>query len=260
MKKTLGILLLMPLLLLLIAPIQAKAGQVLIIDEYGLFTESEREKLEDKAQKISDDFDTNVVILTSGASLTSNNYARDAIESLGSSRFPEGYIGYAIDMADRSYWVDAYGDREREIFKQSDTDSLSENAYSYLREGEYYDSANSFLNGVNKRFRIATSGFGNLSKLWIEPGATALAVGGGTVLALVVAGIATGIKAGKHRDKTIKVDAGQYGRNFNLSQNRDRLVRTYQTRVKVPEPSHSSGGGFSGGGGSAGHTGSGGHF
>ena len=260
MKKYLRILIMISLLMLILQPFQARAGEVLIVDDFGLFNDAERADLEERAQKISDEFDTNVVILTSGAPYSSDNYARDQVESVGATRFPGGYIGYAINMADRSYWVDAYGSREREIFSQSDTDSMSRNAYEYLAEGNYYGSASSFLNKVDRKFSIATSRFGVLSKLWINPGVTAMVMGGAGILALGAAYLATSMKANKHKDKALKTDAAQYGRNFALAQNQDRLVRTYQTRVRVQEPSRSSGGGGFSSGGGVGHTGSGGHF
>lgn len=246
------------LLLLLFAPCKIAAAEVRVIDSFGLFTPSEQEALEEKAQRISDEYDTNIIILAADESGFSDNYARDLIEGYGEEAYPEGYIGYAINMADRSYWVDAFGDRLRGYFPQSKTDDIADEAYDRLSDGEYYGSADSFLNNIDKRLAIQTSKYGNLSKLWVYKGRTIFFGAGAVILALVAAGGWTLAKVHKHADKKTAQEAELYKNELRLSNRRDQFIRAYQTRIRKPESS--SGGGHSSGGGSAGHTGSGGHF
>lgn len=235
------------------APVQA--ADIVISDGVDLFTEQEEKELDAYAREISDQFDSNVIILTTNEYGFSDNYARDVIESQGVSRFPEGYIAFAVDMADRSYWVDVYGDRLRGMFSQSRTDDMADSAADHLRDGEYYEAAAGFLEDVDRRLQVETDPMGWLKKPFIYWEKTALALGLSLVGGLAAAFGMTALKLNKHKDKVLAYNASGYGSSLNLTHNHDRFVSHYQTRVHKPK---SSGG--SGGGGSAGHTGSGGHF
>ena len=246
------------MMLIIQMPVYAASSHV--DDQASLFTDQEIQELEAMASQISQDFDTNVFILTDYEPGFSNNYARDVIEEYGTQHYPDGYIGYMINMADRSYWVDAYGDRERSYFNQSKTDSIAESAYDDLADGEFGQSAKTFLKKVDKNFKIKTNAYGPLTKLIVNKAALIIGVGLSVVGALLVAGIMTMSRVGKHRDKKVSVRADAYQDGLNLVARDDRLIRTYQTRVRKPKPSSGHGGGGFSGGGSAGHTGSGGHF
>lgn len=247
------------MMLMIQMPVHAASSHV--DDKASLFTDQEIQELEEFAAQISQDFDTNVFILTDYEPGFSDNYARDVIEEYGTQHYPEGYIGYMINMADRSYWVDAYGDQERSYFSQSKTDSIAEAAYDDLADGEFGQSARTFLNKVDKTFKIKTNAYGPLTRLIVNKGILALGTGMSLVGALLIAGIMTMSRVGKHRDKKVSVRADAYQDGLNLVARDDRLIRAYQTRVRKPKPTSGGhgGGGFSGGG-SVGHTGSGGHF
>ncbi|MBF0578919.1 TPM domain-containing protein [Erysipelotrichaceae bacterium RD49] len=236
-----------------------RAADARVEDNAALFTDQEIQELETIANQIASDYDTNVFILTDYQSGFSDNYARDVIEEYGTQKYPEGYIGYMINMADRSYWVDAYGERERSYFTQDKTDAIAENAADDLYDGEFGQSARTFLKGVERNFAIKTNAYGPFTRIIVNKGLVIAGSIGSVIAGVLIAGLMTGLKVAKHRDKKVSLEASNYQAGLNLVRRDDRLVRTYQTRVRKPKQT-SSGGGFSGGGGSAGHTGSGGHF
>lgn len=233
------------------------AAEYSVTDGADLFTYEEETKLEEEAERISREYDTHVMILTSNAYGTSENFARDLIEDAGVAAFPDGYIGYAVDMADRSYWVDAYGSKERSIFTQSQTDDLAESAADDLKDGDYYESAMGFLKAIERRLIVKTTPMGALKKPFVYPVTTVFMFIGSGVFALIAAWLWTAYKAAGHKDKGIAAQAEAYRSDLQLVRNNHLFSHHYQTRIPVPESRSSSGGG---GGGSAGHTGSGGHF
>ena len=245
--------------LVLPAGIRLQAAGVRVIDDSDLFTDSEEAILEEEASRISEKFGTNVFILTSDEYGFSDNYARDVVEEYGPANYPAGYVAYCIDMDDRSYWVDAYGERERSYFTQSRTDAIAERAFDDLRDGDFFGSARAFLDKTERNFKVATSSMGPFAKLFVYPARTLVAGIIALIIALASAGIMTFSKVRKHADKNMRTEADEYQGGLNLTDRSDIFVRSYQTRVRRPRQT-SSGGGFGGGGGSAGHTGSGGHF
>lgn len=230
-----------------------------VIDDAGLFSSEEIQALEKQAEEISEEYDTNVWVYTSTERGYSDNYAREMLETKGVEDYPAGYIAYGINMEDRSYWVDAYGDYERGIFSQSKTDSLAETARDYLVDGEYYRSAREVLDDIRIRFLVKTEPLGWLKKPFIYWKATLFALGGSLVIGLVASLIWTSMKAGHHKDKKLSLEAANYADGLQLTENRDQFVHMYETRVKIESDTSSSSSSV-GGGGSAGHTGSGGHF
>lgn len=254
-KKLFGLLLLLPVLV----PLPVWAAQKRVQDGAGLFSSSEIEKLNQKAEELSAQYDTEIFVLTGNQDGFSDNFARDVIEQYGTENYPDGYIGYMVNMADRSYWVDAYGSKEREIFTQNKTDDLSELAFASLQDGEYYDAAADVLQEIGNQFELAAP-MGWLKKPLLYPMKSLLFGGISTAAALAIAWVMTALKSARHKDKAVSHTAAEYGKDFALTAQHNQFVRHYQTQVPKPKPQQSSGGGFSGGGGSVGHTGSGGHF
>lgn len=258
MKVWIKLLLTFALGFLMLQPAPLSAGTYRARDNAGLLSDEEISALEDQADAIARKYDINIILVTDIATGYSDNYARDYVEYHGEIMFPEGYIAYMINMADRSYWVDAYGSQMRDIFTQSVTDKLADRSVDALRDGDYYEAFAKFLDGVETQMAIHTSPLGVFAKPLLYPGLSLiLTIASGTLAALLAWGVVA-VKKNRHRDKKLAVDAGLYQGQLELTAHEDRFTHMYQTRVRVPE-SNSHGGGFSGGGG-GGHTGSGGHF
>lgn len=238
------------------ASVPAMAAEVIVIDDAVLFTDSELSEIESRAQEISDRYDINIIVATTYEPGFSDNEARDYIEEYGVGRYPEGYLAYAVNMSDRSYWVDAYGDEERRLFTQDVTDTLADVAYDELSDGEYAGSAMAFLNRMDQELQVRTDPYGWLKKPFIFWKRTLIVSFIATIFSIILTVFLTITKVNKHKDKQEAYDAAGYGSDLILNVNESQFVSHYQTRVAKPkESSHSSSGG-----GSSGHTGSGGHF
>ena len=155
-------------LFLLVPSLSLMAKEPLVIDDADLFTAEEEAVLEEKCEQMSSDYNTTVWVYTSSVPQYSDNYARDMLESTGESEYPAGYLAYGINMSDRSYWVDAYGDTVRSIFTQSKQDRLSDAAADELKEGNYFESAMTVLEKADKRFYLKTTSMGWLKKPFVE--------------------------------------------------------------------------------------------
>lgn len=256
-RKLSGVLL--ALWCLLIPWMAFAADESRVKDGLGYLTQSQINALAAKAEEISQKYDTDVFVLIDDQSGFSDNYARDSIEAYGTSTYPNGYVGFMVNMADRSYWVDAFGDPEVDIFDSRVIEKLTDMAYSNLRDGDYYGACMDVLNEIGNQFELAQP-MGWLKKPLLYPGKTLALVGGAGVIAAVAAWIMTASKQSHHKDKGVAVNANAYGSNFALTANNSQYIRSYQTRMPRPKVQSSGGGGGFSGGGSAGHSGGGGHF
>lgn len=242
-------------LFLIPMPIQAATSHV--IDDADLLTSEEEIELDQKASQIAQDYGINVLMLTTYYVGDSDVYARDYIESYGEQNFSEGYIGYCIDMSDRSYWVDGYGSETLKYFDQSDTDDISSDVEDDLADEEFGESMNTFLNQVDRHLAKATKKYGFFTNIILNKGGYMVMSIFGFVFAILIAAMMTYSKMHRHQDKKEKITADEYCDPVQLEGKNEQLIRTYQTRVPVPKADTSS---SSGGGGGGGHVGSGGHF
>ncbi len=260
MRKLFSFVLFFVLGLCLLVPVQVQAKEVSISDDLGYLSSEELTKLEAKASQISEKYDINVLVMINDIDAYSDNFARDVIEANGPDTYPEGYIGMIVNMSDRSYWVDAYGDDPRAVFTQSRTDRLSDIILDHLRDGDYYGAIDGFLTDVSKQLALHSSPMGFLKAPFLYPMQSFLGIAISGVIALASAGIWTAVKSSRHKDKGVRLNAAGYDGGLNLRGKQDSFSHFYQTRMPRPKQTNSGGGGFQGGGGGGGHTGSGGHF
>lgn len=234
-------------------------------DAANLFTAEEILKMDEISQRIKDKFGLDTFILTwdaadTASSADSDNFARDLVRQYGEEIFPDGYLAFCIHMVDRSFFIDAYGEKAVEEFPVSVTENLAENAQDRLVEGEYGKAAIDFLEETEKRLEIISTPLGFLKKPLLYPAAAAATFGLTLVIAGGLAFLFTYLRAKKHEDKKISLTASQYGENFALSDSRDTFFRHYQTRTPRPKEHSSGGGGGISSSVGGGHSGSGGHF
>ncbi len=247
----------MMLMVLFVGPMPIQAATSHVIDDADLLTSEEERELDQIANQIAQDYDINVLMLTTYYVGDSDVYARDYIESYGEQNFADGYIGYCIDMSDRSYWVDGYGSETLKYFDQSDTDDISSDVEDDLADEEFGESMDTFLKRVDRHLAKATKKYGFFTNIILNKG---LYIGMsifGIVFAVLIAVMMTYSKMHLHQDKKEKIAADDYCDPVQLEAKDEQLIRTYQTRVPVPKADTSS---SSSGGGGGGHVGSGGHF
>lgn len=243
---------------LVVEPMPIQAASAHVFDDADLLTAEEEKAIDQKASQIAQDYDIDVLVLTTYEIGSSDVYARDFIESYGEQYHADGYIGYCIDMSDRSFWVDGYGENALKYFDQSDTDAISNDVEDYLADEEFGESASAFLNGVDHHLAKATKKYGFFTNIIINKTPYMIVSIFGVLFGILVAGMMTYSKMHLHQDKKIKRKADEYSDPVQLDEKNEQLIRTYQTRTPVPK-AQNNGGGYSGGGG-GGHVGSGGHF
>lgn len=236
-------------------------------DGAGLFTDDEIRKMQELIARIREKYGLDTFVVTWDAMEDpsaqlgySDNYARDLLHQVGEEAFPQGYLAFGIHMNDRSFWVDAYGQRAVDQFPVSVTEDMAEDAQDDLSDGEYGMAAIHVLEEAEKKLEISSSPLGFLKKPLLYPGQAAVTGGLALVIAACASLFVTMARSNKHKDKNVKLTAEEYGRNFSLTSSRDVFMRHYQTRVPRPKENHSSGGGGISSGGGGGHSGSGGHF
>ena len=257
MKRFLTLIFSMMLMVLFVGPMPIQAATSHVIDDADLLTSEEERELDQKANQIAQDYDINVLMLTTYYVGDSDVYARDYIESYGEQNFADGYIGYCIDMSDRSYWVDGYGPETLKYFDQSDTDDISSAVEDDLADEEFGESMDTFLNRVDHHLAKATKKYGFFTNIILNKGLYMGMSIFGIVFAVLIAAMMTYSKMHLHQDKKEKITADDYCDPVQLEAKDEQLIRTYQTRVPVPKADTSS---SSSGGGGGGHVGSGGHF
>lgn len=244
---------------------QASTALNIVSDDADLFTDDEIEKMNQISWQIKEKFGLDTFVITWDSlsdtpTSYSDNLARDLLREYGEENYPDGYLAFGIHMADRSFWVDAYGETAVKEFPVSVTEDLAEDAQDKLADGEYGQAAIGVLDETEKRLEIIRTPLGFLKKPLLYPGAAAATFGLSLLLAGAAAFLATYIQVKKHADKKISLSASQYGENFALNGSRDTFLRHYQTRVPRPKQNTSGGGGGISSGGGGGHSGSGGHF
>jgi uncharacterized membrane protein YgcG len=245
-------------------PVQASSEQTFIlVDDADLFSASQEATLQDLGQELVEKYDITIFILTSNetSSYDSSNYAYGLVETFGQSYISSGYIGYAVDMADRSYYV-GYDSTQKDFeLDIEDSDAISQAAYDGLQEGNYYQSALNMLSQSEKQLDIATSKFKWLAKIKNNPVYLIGLVVVPLFVSLIISALMSLFQLQKHKEKQEKHEANDYMKSPISRLANRRLIHVYETRAPKPKPqeSHgSSGGSFSSGG--AGHGGSGGHF
>lgn len=256
MKKIWTYALSLMVLSLFVMPLPIHAATSHIVDDADLLTTEEEMELDKKANQIAQDYDINVLVLTTYEVGYSDMYARDYIEEYGEQHYPDGYIGYCIDMSDRSYWVDGYGPEVLGYFDQSDTDNISSATEDHLSDLEFGESVNVFLKRVDSHLAKETKKYGFFTNIILNKTAYIAVSVFGALAAILIAWLMTLSKVQQHKDKKINSKADEYSDPVHLEGKSDQLMHTYQTRTPIPK---ANSGGYSGGGG-GGHVGSGGHF
>jgi uncharacterized membrane protein YgcG len=244
-------------------PVQASSAREFILqDDADLFSASQEETLQNLGEQIVQKYDITIFILTSNEanSYDPSNYAYGLVETFGQSYISSGYIGYAIDMADRSYYAGFDSTQKDFELDIEDSQAISNAAYEGLSQGNYYQSALNMLTQSEKQLDIATSHFQWLAKIKNNPVYLIGLVVVPLFASLILSGLMSLFQLQKHKEKQEKHEANDYMESPVSSLAGRRLIHIYETRAPKPKPqdSHGSGGSFSSGG--SGHGGSGGHF
>ena len=244
----------------------ALAGSELVYDKAGLFTDGEIDSLSERAEKIGNQYNIDVAILTISENDKSDaqEYAEDFYLSQG---FGQGVM-LLIDMDTRNVWI-TVKDAEH-IISDGDVENILDGIFEYLPDGDYYNSAAVFLDNVEYYFEMYSSNPSDKENIGYEEvpaERSRLSVWNiitplGIILSLVAAAVYLAFLC--RQNKTVKnaenAQLFMQPDSLMLTQNKDSFLRTHTTRTRIHSDNNSnngSRGGFSGGSGGGGRSGGG---
>ena len=234
-----------------------------IYDEAGLFSEEEREIINEKARSLSEKHELDVIVVTTNDSLgkSSSQYALDFYDSHGF-----GYEGsldgvlYLLNMDEREVYIFTR-DKGTIYIDSGRVEELLDQVYPFLGEEKYFESADTFLGEVDRMMEVGSPSVpdGESSYGYIDEGNGASEpsllqkLGIYLLISIVIGGIIVAIMAMSNRGRST-VNARTYleDRSFQMTKKRDRHYNTIITQQKIQQNQNSGGGGSTSGGGGIG--------
>ena len=252
-KRFLGILLALLLAVGLAVTAFATEAQLdYVTDEAGLFTEAQREALEQRAAALSEQYEFGVYIVTVEDFTDYTNYSN--IEKFAVSLYDEYQLGWGEDdagvmlmlsMAERDYDLDFNSKRANTVFTEAGRDWMENRFLVYFRGNDFYSGFSEYLNTCEEYLEAAQKGEpvgqGMPSSADKEKLSPIFALIPGVIAALVV-GIIT---CAPMRSAGVKRDADQYviQGSLNLRRRSDMFLhRSVSRRPRQTQSSGSSGG------------------
>lgn len=243
-----------------------------VTDDAGLFSDSERENLEQRAAEMSERYNFGVYIVTLSNYKDYNGYTN--IERFAMDYYDHHEFGIGsnkdgtmlmLSMAERDYNLDFNGSLSKEIFTSSGRKQMESRFLTHFHDDDYYGGFTEYLDTCEEYLQAAEDGtpvdVGNSSwtydgdyadedlPLWIAviPGA----------IAAILAGVLTSIpmhSAKKKRDANVYRVPG----SLDIRRRSDMFLHRSVTRTPRETESSSSGGSHNYSSGS--HSGSSGKF
>ena len=234
----------------------------LVIDNAELLTEKEKLRLEDKAQRISQQYGCNIYVLTvptmDGAERREFAKAYYTEHQLGSGEYRNGIL-FMIAMDTRDYVTITYGRNPEDTsqygsgilaFTDYGISQMEEQVVPYLSEGDYYTAFDTYVDTC--RVYLSTYDQGTAYDVGVrlpgEPIFGAFEIGIIILVPLLIAFIVCMVFRAQMKTAVKATKAGDYlvDGSFHLTESRDDFIRTTRSRRKI-ERTSSSGGGSSGG-------------
>lgn len=264
MKRKLFSLLLGVLLLAALAmPGFAVSENPMVVDNAGLFSDTERKALEEKAQALRETYEMDVVILTVDRldGKTPQDYADDYYDDHGYG-YGDEYSGmlFLLSMEERDWYISTCGDA---VYALTDygIQQLGEAALPDLSSGNYYDAFDAYLDALPSFLDAYQSGHpidgyadysgeyyhGDQEEVvhYKEKRSPNLLIS--AVIGLIAAGATVGVMAAAMNSKRPQRSASGYLKagSFHLSRHQDLFLYSNVSKTRRPEPSGNSGGGSS---------------
>ena len=234
--------------------------QTFIHDNAGLLKDRERNKLEDAAEELADEYDCGVYVLTVGtmngarSRAFSENYYLE--NGLGIGDYRNGIL-FFICMDTRDYITITYGQhptRESKLgigrlaFSDKGVEYLEEEVVPFLSDGDYNDAFERYVELCGEYLEYYDEHEEPKEPLDTASLLLRLAI---VILApLLLAFIVCMIFRAQMKTANIATEAGDYisEGSFVLTRETDRYTHTTRTREKISSDSNSSGSGGSGSG------------
>ncbi len=236
MKKIVAFITVLLIFALSLSAVSAESEKERLVDGAELLTESEETALLDRLDEISEEFEYDVVVVTTKSlgAKSAMKFAQDTFKNGGYGMGDEksGVI-LIVSIQDREWYIEFFGDE-----RVTEGTALSDYFLDDLSDGDYYGAFDSFVTAVR-------------GELEFSPVSTLLVC---LVIGFVVAFIVVSVMKGKLKSVHFQDNARAYVRegSFVLDHSRDLYLYSNVTRVAKPKNNTSSGGSRSGGGGSRG--------
>lgn len=203
-----------------------------IYDFANLFSDTEEDKLYKNVKEFIDKTNLDMVIVTINYNNknSSMEYADDFYDynDFGIGNNYDGIL-FLIDMDNRKMWISTTGSAIQ-IF-DSHIDSILDDTYSYIKDKEYFECANTFISSSQSSY--------NFNKYFGLVFGIILAI----VISILVPTIFCLIQKSKHKAIRLATEADRYldKNSVEITNSQDIFIRSHTS--KVARSSSSSGGG-----------------
>lgn len=140
------------MLVLSLVPLSVMADNQRVYDQADLFSQSQKEELQNKIMELRETLQLDLVIVTmnNSAGKTSRDYADDFYDENGFG-FGEEYDGLLllINMQDREVHISTSG-KAIEYFTEARIEAVLDEIYHHLPSGNYSEGSFAFLNEVER--------------------------------------------------------------------------------------------------------------
>lgn len=251
MKKVINRIAIIFMMVLIFITVGEKTNAQLkkVVDKAGLFSNEEIIYLENKITGILSRYEMDIVIVTTDdvEGKSSREYADDFFdyEGYGLGNNKNGIL-MLINMEDREVYLSTSGDG-RIYFTDSRIESILDDVYLYLSDGEYFKGAEAFLNsaegflysGIHPNQHIVDE-HGNKVESSEDK---VVRVGIYVLIALVVSFVVCGMVIFKYRKPKAIVEEDYIDRSsIKFTRRSDRFITTHTTSRKIPKNNNPSGG------------------
>lgn len=253
-------------------PAQDVSTQSFVYDEADLLSDSEEASLEDAARTVSQTYGCGVYMAAVDNYL---DYSTVDVYEAAKTFYRQNNLGMGesstgillfLSMADRDYWLVAYGDQAHAAFTDYGKEAMAEAFLDDFGSNDWYNGFADYIDICGEYLSLEQAG--TPVDVGSEPVAEELSLGEqitGSLLmavvpALVIATIFCLIARAKMKSAKIGTEAWAYvtKNGVHLTVNEDHYLRTTVTRTPRPKNNDNGGGGTSIG--SDGFSGSGGKF
>lgn len=223
----------------------AYANKKLVFDDAMLFTEGEISKLEEEANKLSDEYNMDIVLVTTddAEGKSSREYADDFFDYKGFGRGSD-YDGilFLIDMDNREAYISTTGIGIRYLTDLR-IEKILDLAYDGLSNGDYYSASLGFLSGASTYLEagIPSDQYNEPEDIKVKNRLTMAEVMISLVGGLVTSGLFFFTTMARYKTpRTYNQYSYRNNSIVNMGLRDDRLISSYVTHRRIPKQTSSS--------------------
>lgn len=246
-----------------------------VFDDASLLEGNQEQYLQEQIKQLSKKYETDIAIVTTNDTFGKNSgeyaqsfYMENNMGYEDTREVDKSGIVYLIDMYNREVYVATSG-KARLLLTDGDVDKLTDNAVTYLKEGDYFEACNHFLllfsdyasKNVDKnkeyieKWEDYEGNYNSFYEEYLEEGFFAFLKNPiyCILIALIIGVVAVALMAYNNKSKMTANGNTYMDKSQFIFHNRtDNYIRTTTIKRKIENSSSSGGGGggqsFGGGG------------